>query len=112
MFASIWTIHPTFSAVRGTLWNLQEAAAQAADEESLTWSEVLADIPHDAAAFTLYAILAVSLYAVWWGHRNAGKSRERAEARRAEKSRDRGEADELATSRPEQPEPRPRRPAA
>lgn len=67
----------------GWWWTVQEAVGRAqevgraaADDESLTFAEVLADIPHDGAAFTLYAIVAFSVFLVWWGHRNAGRDRE------------------------------------
>jgi hypothetical protein len=43
---------------------------QSADSDStLTLGEIIADIPHDAAAFLVYAMLAVSGWLIWKGSR-------------------------------------------
>lgn len=45
---------------------------QAAGEDGLTIGEVISDIPHDAAAFLVYALTAASLYLIWRGNRKSG----------------------------------------
>jgi hypothetical protein len=43
--------------------------AQAADRGGLTLAEVLRDIPHDTAAFVVYALLAIFVGLIWAGSR-------------------------------------------
>jgi hypothetical protein len=43
--------------------------AQMQDDGVLTLREIVAEIPHDPAAFLVYALMAVSLYLVWRGSR-------------------------------------------
>ena len=37
--------------------------------EGLTLSRIIADMPHDGAAFFIYALTAVSLWLIWQGSR-------------------------------------------
>lgn len=49
------------------MWMLTVLRIQ--DDGILTLREVVAEIPHDPAAFVVYALIAVSLYLVWRGSR-------------------------------------------
>ena len=42
----------------------------AGDANTLTLSEILADIPHDGAAFFVYALLLASGWLIWKGSRS------------------------------------------
>ncbi len=51
--------------------------AQETAREGLTAAEVIRDLPHDGAAFFIYALTAVSLWLIWQGSRTR-ESREEA----------------------------------
>jgi hypothetical protein len=46
---------------------LQAASGQGAD--GLTFAEIVRDIPHDGAAFLIYALIAASCYVIWKANR-------------------------------------------
>lgn len=45
---------------------------QAAPDEGLTFGELLAAIPHDAAAIVIYLLVGVSVGLVFWSGRRGG----------------------------------------
>lgn len=45
------------------------AIALQSTEDVLTFGEVLAGIPHDAAAFAVYLMLGASLFVIWKANR-------------------------------------------
>ena len=48
-------------------------AVVSTDDDGLTLAEIVADIPHDAAAIFVYMLLGASLFAViWFGARSSG----------------------------------------
>lgn len=50
------------------------APAVLVQEDGLTIGEVIADIPHDAAAVFLYLLMAASIILIWRGHRAARRN--------------------------------------
>ena len=56
------------------------ALLQAAEEEGLTLGEVLADIPHDAAAIVVYVLVGFSVALVIWSGRRRAARPPRADA--------------------------------
>lgn len=45
---------------------------QAAADEGLTLHEIVASVPHDAAAVVVYTLVGASLWLIWWGNRHSG----------------------------------------
>lgn len=45
---------------------------QSAQEDGLTFAEMLADIPHDGTALAGYFFVGLFVAFVWWGHRKSG----------------------------------------
>jgi hypothetical protein len=41
-------------------------------DDGLTAAEILAAVPHDAAAIVVYTLVAACVVLVWWAHRHAG----------------------------------------
>lgn len=44
-------------------------------EDGLTFREVIQDVPHDAPAIVVYAMLALFVMFIWHGSRKSGKAR-------------------------------------
>lgn len=63
----------------GQLFLLQMIGLQAIPEaESSTeplWRFILSDIPHDAGAILVYALLLFSIGLIWWGNRKSSRPR-------------------------------------
>lgn len=46
---------------------------QAAADEGLTLHEIVASVPHDAAAAVVYTLVGASAWLIWWGNRHSGR---------------------------------------
>lgn len=67
-------VSPARSIPGAALFGAAPGSLQMSDD-GLTAAEILAAMPHDAAAFVIYALVAVCVYLVWWAHRHAGDGR-------------------------------------
>jgi hypothetical protein len=54
------------------------AQAAAADDDGLTWREVLADLPHDTTSIVILGFLAASVFLVIWASKPRKSPRGRA----------------------------------